>query len=135
MKKEENIAKTVFYIVCPLILNWFFIFVSCVIKENCGCWGYLGYHDRPFFGLGNRCHAMIMIWYETRYVLLTKIESSLLQIDPVLCWNFSPDNFEFLILTSTILACFLSCSVLLFTFFVLIFKKCLGKVPPMSCVN
>ena len=36
-----------------------------------------------------------------------KVESSLLQIDPALCWN----NFKCLFLTSTILACFISCNV------------------------
>ena len=32
--------------------------------------GILRVSDWPFFGLGNRCHAMIMIWYETRYYWL-----------------------------------------------------------------
>ena len=42
--------------------------------------------------------------------------SDLIQIDPALCSKFFPDYFEFLFLTSTILACFTSCSAPFFTF-------------------
>ena len=42
--------------------------------------------------------------------------SDLIQIDPALCSKFFPDYFEFLFLTSTILACFTSCSASFFTF-------------------
>ena len=65
----------------------------------------------------------------------TKVESSLLQIDPALCWNFSQTilNFFFwhplfwLVLFLVVCHCLLIC----FDFF----KKCLGKVPHMSWVN
>ena len=78
-----------------------------------------------------QCHAM-------NIPSSTRVESSLLQIDPALCWNFSQTILNFIFwhpLFWLVLFLVLYC-VLVYLLFCFDFKKMSGgKVPPMSWVN